>query len=74
MERRDPAVWVGFKTERGIEYIGRACQDASAVTYDDQWYLRAGKDRDGVQLFRRPRLWERRWRKPVTERIQTLWR
>jgi hypothetical protein len=73
-EPRDPSIWVGFKTKRGVEYIGRASQDAQVVTYDDEWYLRAGTDRDGVRLFRRPYFWERRWRKPVTERMQTLWR
>ncbi len=71
---RDPALWVGFKTRRGIEYVGRQCQDAAVVTYDDEWYLRAGTDCDGVRLFRRPYLWERRWRQPITERITSLWR
>ena len=72
---RDPELWVGFKTKRGVEYVGRGdSRHAEAVTYDDEWYLRAGKDRDGVQLFRRPWFWERRWRQPVTERIQSLWR
>ncbi len=73
-ERRDPALWVGFKTRRGVEYVGRGSQAAQAVTYDGEWYLRAGTDRDGVRLFRRPYVWERRWRQPVTERIQSLWR
>jgi hypothetical protein len=72
---RDPALWVGFKTTRGIEYIGRPdSARAMAVTYDNEWYLRAGKDADGVQLFRRPWFWERRYRKPVTERMNSLWR
>ena len=75
MPPRDPSLWVGFKTKRGIEYIGRPqSREAKVVTYDDEWYLRAGTDRDGVQLFRRPWFWERRWRKPVTERIDSLWR
>ena len=69
---RDPALWVGFKTRRGVEYIGRVCQAAPVVTYDDEWYLRAGKDRDGVQLFRRAYPWERRFRKPVTELMKSL--
>ena len=68
--RRDPALWVGFRTRRGVEYVGRQCADARAVTYDDDWYLRAGTDRDGVRLFRRPYVWEWRWRRPPSHRLE----
>lgn len=63
MPQLDPALWVGFRTTRGVEYVGRPTSATlRAVTHGNQWYLRAGKDRDGVVLFRRPRRYEEIWR------------
>ena len=68
---RDPELWVGFKTTRGVEYIGRGeSRHAEAVTYDDAWWIRSGKDRDGVQLFRRPYFWERKWQGMPSDRLK----
>ena len=68
---RDPELWVGFKTSAGVEYIGRpSSRHAAAVTWGGDWYLRAGRDRDGVQLFRRPYFWERKWRGLASDRLK----